>query len=871
MVDRELHERLELLLRRVEALEARLQAVDDEAAIPTAELEAPAAPPQMTAAPVVDASSDIPGEVDEAAKPLTPVATNDPPAPASWWRRLRKDLTIERLVGGRLYALLGSLLVIVAVGTLLKLAWDAELFNLLPDHLKCVVAGLFGAAFVGAGEFARRRISPWASIGLTTTGLGVLYATSYAAWGFFHLVPPSVGFTLLAGTSALGIVVGTRAGQLSIAALSLTGGYLTPLMFRDVEAAPYTLPIYLGALLLVGLVVCARIGGRYALLRAISWWGSMVFGSFWLLQSPELAPVPHWVFIGAVWAAVHTELVFSAGRAQLSAGDASQHFMGDWRAIRPLASSITATAWAVAMALWSFRTSGGEAMGWAIPAAAAAALLAAAAWRVGLLGVLRSKPHTDLHRLAMIFTVEGGALILVAVAMAFADWAAVIAWTALGVAAVVAGEAMRSRAMTVYGIITQAIGGFNLVALEWWHVATGDGSSLAGLVVTRGTAVMAVTAAGWVATGLLVRRSSTPGSNWHGVAHALLGVGVTVSYLGFMNEHTNALQATWVCLALTATVLLVSVLVESRGLLRYAMVVAALAGTTILVLGKWFKAASIAEIADVVFTLWVWPMLALAALLFVCSRLASKLREDEWPVLTVMTTVAGMMVLMAVVVHEGSDAPSVVMVWLALAAAAFGVHRLQPRLGWSHVGLVVTMVTIVPLVVALVGNPWGTPPTLVALTPNMWLSLLVVGGIGAAACVERRLHADSKASRRLSSMAMGLALVLLFLTSSVEVGYLADAMIASRSGSRSAVSIWWGLFAIALLMVGFRRRIGALRYVGLSVLAIAAGKALVFDLASVASAWRAVSFLVLGVLMLGVGVAYARLMSRQSAQDGEAS
>ena len=108
MSDTELHERLEALLRRVEALEARLQAVDDEAAIPTAELEAPAAPPQMTAAPVVDASSDTPGEVDEVPEPLTPVATNDPPTPPSWWRRLRKDLTIERLVGGRLYALLGT-------------------------------------------------------------------------------------------------------------------------------------------------------------------------------------------------------------------------------------------------------------------------------------------------------------------------------------------------------------------------------------------------------------------------------------------------------------------------------------------------------------------------------------------------------------------------------------------------------------------------------------------------------------------------------------------------------------------------------------------------------------------------------------------
>ena len=60
-----------------------------------------------------------------------------------------------------------------------------------------------------------------------------------------------------------------------------------------------------------------------------------------------------------------------------------------------------------------------------------------------------------------------------------------------------------------------------------------------------------------------------------------------------------------------------------------------------------------------------------------------------------------------------------------------------------------------------------------------------------------------------------------------------------------------------------------LRYAGLGLLAIAALKAVLFDLASVSAVWRAMSFLILGLLMLGVGVGYARAMShtRNSQED----
>ena len=75
----------------------------------------------------------------------------------------------------------------------------------------------------------------------------------------------------------------------------------------------------------------------------------------------------------------------------------------------------------------------------------------------------------------------------------------------------------------------------------------------------------------------------------------------------------------------------------------------------------------------------------------------------------------------------------------------------------------------------------------------------------------------------------------------------------------AALSIWWGLWGVALVVIGFWRRVGPVRYVGLALLSVAAVKAVVLDLAGVSQVWRVVSFIGLGGLLLGVAVLYGRV------------
>ncbi len=68
-----------------------------------------------------------------------------------------------------------------------------------------------------------------------------------------------------------------------------------------------------------------------------------------------------------------------------------------------------------------------------------------------------------------------------------------------------------------------------------------------------------------------------------------------------------------------------------------------------------------------------------------------------------------------------------------------------------------------------------------------------------------------------------------------------------------------GFKQIAILTVisrvfGMMRGYAELRRTGLVLLAVATGKAVIFDLTDVSAGWRVASFLVLGLIMLSVAV-----------------
>jgi uncharacterized membrane protein len=84
----------------------------------------------------------------------------------------------------------------------------------------------------------------------------------------------------------------------------------------------------------------------------------------------------------------------------------------------------------------------------------------------------------------------------------------------------------------------------------------------------------------------------------------------------------------------------------------------------------------------------------------------------------------------------------------------------------------------------------------------------------------------------------------------------------ARWVTQMALSLVWGLYAIGLLILGFARRIRAARLCALGLFGFTALKLVFIDLAQVEEVYRIISFVVLGLLIIGASYLYHRMEKR---------
>ncbi|MHC4327086.1 MAG: DUF2339 domain-containing protein [Planctomycetota bacterium] len=114
----------------------------------------------------------------------------------------------------------------------------------------------------------------------------------------------------------------------------------------------------------------------------------------------------------------------------------------------------------------------------------------------------------------------------------------------------------------------------------------------------------------------------------------------------------------------------------------------------------------------------------------------------------------------------------------------------------------------------------------------------------------------------------GVGIALLFALLSGETylyfrGTIADPERA-RWVSQMSLSVTWGAYAIAMLAIGFWRKVRSLRLTALGLFGLTALKLVLIDMAKVQEVYRIVSFLVLGVLMIGASYLYHRVEKQLS-------
>ncbi|MBM4108826.1 MAG: DUF2339 domain-containing protein [Phycisphaerae bacterium] len=241
-----------------------------------------------------------------------------------------------------------------------------------------------------------------------------------------------------------------------------------------------------------------------------------------------------------------------------------------------------------------------------------------------------------------------------------------------------------------------------------------------------------------------------------------------------------------------------------------------------------------------------------------------------------LLTSVGLACLLASVLSPDSAGAAVVWAWIILSTLALVSRRPAPRLS-AHVagglGLLATSVAwgLVHVSPAGAAGGWAAVDAPLLMHPGLWAGLALAGAWGLAAWVYRREHSTRPGVIAVADAGAVMACVVLLTATSLEAARAGRTLTANPAVQASFVSIWWGLFAMGLLVVGFARRSAGARRAGLALLGVAVLKAVVFDLASAPMFWRFISFVGLGLLMLTATVVYGRAPARVARADRQRS
>jgi uncharacterized membrane protein len=204
---------------------------------PRAPFQAPPRPPLPTALP----------------EPAVPErsATDAVPGPETAPEPERHETLggfFERWVGGRLMIWVGG--VALAVAGVLLVRYSIQI-GLITPPVQMGLAALFGLTLLALGEYARSR-ADWAvdrrvAQALVGAGIFVLYATAYGSLVLHQLIGNGTAFGLMVMVTGAALILSLRHGAPS-AVMGLVGGFLTPLLVGERSETAIPLLTYLALL-----------------------------------------------------------------------------------------------------------------------------------------------------------------------------------------------------------------------------------------------------------------------------------------------------------------------------------------------------------------------------------------------------------------------------------------------------------------------------------------------------------------------------------------------------------------------------------------------------------------------------------------------
>lgn len=178
--------------------------------------------------------------------------------------------------GARWLGRIGAFAVFLGFAYFLKYAFDN---NLIGESGRVIIGIVFGLGFIGVGQKLRAKYLNYSDM-LMAGGIGILYLSLYASYGFYHLLPVSLVFVLMSLVTFFGMVLALVGNTRGLAVFSLLGGFLTPVLLSTGENHLFVLSAYL-LMLDLGAFGVAWFK-KWMILNFVSFGGTLLLFGGWL-------------------------------------------------------------------------------------------------------------------------------------------------------------------------------------------------------------------------------------------------------------------------------------------------------------------------------------------------------------------------------------------------------------------------------------------------------------------------------------------------------------------------------------------------------------------------------------------------------------
>jgi uncharacterized membrane protein len=844
-------ERVRQLQLRVAALEAGQP--------PSAIVAAPAAPPPVRAAAA--AASELPPvEAEPIAEPAAP---KTPPRPAA----APPSTTLEERFGTQWVVWIGGLA--LALGGIFLVRYSIEQ-GLLGPGVRIFLAALFAAALIAVGEWARRNeiaagitAIPTRHIPsiLTAAGTVAAYATVYAAFALYDFLSPAAAFLLL-GLVALATLAAALLHGPALAGLGVAGAFVTPLLVSADDPNYWALYAYLAIVTAAAFALARLRLWRWLAITAVA------FGAFWTLPGIEYPHVEaltahlfHVIAGLALAAALIVSGLFYGPTAapgkidEISSGAigtylfaatllviGSFHDTGALAVFTILTAATVAIAWRTEAALWALPAAGLMAVAvmlhWVAPAIFEQLILPAGVTH----GAIPDPPTgTGLHMvlgaaLAGLFGLSGYA------AQGRSENPLVaLLWSATAVVTPVA----------------------ILIALDL-RIAEFDRS------IPFAAIALVLAALYGYATELLSKRPPRPGV---AAAAAIFATGAVAALALAL---TFALDKGWLTVGLALMVPGIAWISEQRPLpaLRYLA-----AGVIVLVLLRVGYEPRIVgdDIGTTPLFNWLLYGYGVPAVSFWYAGYLLRRRADDVPARMADAAAILFTVLLAVLeirhfmnngdVFRDSTALAEVALQVSVGLAmTIGLEWLRGRSNSIVHDIGALIIGALTLAAIVLGLAFTLNPLFTSRPVGGAFFNLILLGYGIPAVLATILALVARATRPLAyraiaaTAAVGLSVAYLTL----EIRTLFHGSVLSRGVTTDAeqytYSAVWLIFGVALLIAGFMLRSQPARMASAAVVTLTIAKVFFIDMEGLTGIFRALSFIGLGAVLVGIGWLYQRLL-----------